>query len=260
MNLKFPQHRKELCMDGLMNIDVKYFVQKKCSANWCVSSEAFKLHGFLLVTEGSARYIIDGQEFEASAGSMVNFKPGCSRLGTTEGMSCVALDFVLNSGSLNLPVHHRFEPSDELDRLLRDFQFEWLQRREGYKLKCSALVQLILHQLFYGGGPIQNPYVEKIKRHIVENYSRPTDVRELSELLGLSPVYCGALFRKVQGVTIAEYANQIRARRAAALLEEQDLSITEIAQLCGFSDVYYFSKTFKRVMGSSPSRYRGRYL
>lgn len=251
-------------MDGLLNLDVTYFVHKTCGLSWRVESRSFPIYGFLLVLEGSAHYIIDGVEFEAPAGSMVSFRPGCARLATTAtGMTCAAFDFTVApqaAGSLELPVLHRFIHTEELERLLRDFQFEWLQKGEGYGLRCGAMLLLILHQLLHGGNSSPyNHHVEKVKRHIVEHYTEPTDVRALAEMVGLSTVYCGALFRRSQGMTIAEYANRIRVRKAASLLEEQDHDITEIAYLCGYSDVYYFSNTFKRIMGSSPSRYRARH-
>lgn len=244
-------------MEHLLNLEVVYFVHKQCGRSWRVENRGFPIFGFLLVLEGSADYVLDGAEYHVEAGSMVNFRPGCSRLATTTGMTCAAFDFTLRTGSLELPPIHRYTHTEELDRLLRDFQFEWLQKGEGYRLRCGAMLLLILHQLLHGGNRAQyNRHVERIKRHIADHYTEPTQVSALARLVGLSPVYCGALFHRTQGMTIAEYANRIRVHKAAALLEEQDHGITQVAYLCGFNDVYYFSSTFKRLMGDSPSRYR----
>ncbi len=108
--------------------------------------------------------------------------------------------------------------TDALDRLLDEFEYEWLQSAEGRDLKCAALFLLILHALRYGGelsGP--NRHVEKIKRHIVENFAQPLRVRELAELAGLNAVYCGALFRGWRGSPSPNIPPVARGAAAALL-------------------------------------------
>ncbi len=52
----------------------------------------------------------------------------------------------------------------------------------------------------------------------------------------------------------------LRIRKAKQLLQETDKPVTEIAQLTGFSDVFYFSKVFRAKQGCSPSDYRKTYI
>ena len=54
----------------------------------------------------------------------------------------------------------------------------------------------------------------------------------------------------------SEYINNVRISAAETLLRETDMSVSEIAERVGYSDVYYFSKTFKRLVGCSPSKIR----
>ena len=53
-----------------------------------------------------------------------------------------------------------------------------------------------------------------------------------------------------------DYINQIRVRRATALLGSGSLSVQQIAEQCGFSDGNYFSRIFKKINGTSPNEYR----
>lgn len=245
-------------MENLFNAQIKYFVRKECSTSWRLERQVFQKYGLVLVLSGDARYLIDGVAYSVHAGNLVCFTPGVTREATTQGMSIAALDFTLLRGSFALPAVSEFTRTEELERLLTEFQYEWLQKGKGYELKCNALFLLILHALLYGGRvPAANPHVEKIKRYIVEHSTEPVSLPKLAELTGLSTVYCGALFRKTQGVTIAQYANRIRVEKAAAMLAESH-NISEVAYSCGFNDVYYFSSTFKRMMGVPPSVYRDR--
>ena len=72
----------------------------------------------------------------------------------------------------------------------------------------------------------------------------------------MSESYIARLFKKELGCKPSEYINRIRISVAKTLLSETDISITEISEKTGFSDVYYFSKTFKRIEGVSPSEIR----
>ena len=57
-------------------------------------------------------------------------------------------------------------------------------------------------------------------------------------------------------VRLIEYLNEYRIEKAARKLRLTDLSVTDIAYSCGFSDLSYFIKTFKRIKGVSPGKYR----
>lgn len=246
-------------MKELLNLEVKYFVYKVCSPAWRLEENEFLLHGLVLVLDGNACYWINKQKYQVTAGDLVYVHPGDLRAATTTGMTCAAIDFVVDNDEFGLPVVSRFVWTQELDRLLREFQYEWLEKKPGYQIKCGALFLLVLHALLYGREITgTNIHVEKIKRYIVEHLTERLSLRTLAALVGLNPVYCGALFRKTQGMTIAEYVNRIRVDRAVTLLEEGAHRISDIAYMCGFNDVYYFSATFKRLMGVSPSKYRAK--
>ena len=107
---------------------------------------------------------------------------------------------------------------------------------------------------------VNNGYVELVQNYVRQHYREGFTSTQIQEVCGLSYKYAGTLFKEVTGQTIKEYQCTLRLRKAEQLLKETDKPIGEIAQLTGFSDVFYFSKIFRRERGCSPSEYRKTYV
>lgn len=103
-------------------------------------------------------------------------------------------------------------------------------------------------------------YVQQIQEYIRTHYIEGFSSQEIEDVSGLSYKYAGTLFKEATGQTIKEYQCTLRLRKAEQLLKETNHPIAEIAQLTGFSDVFYFSKIFHREKGCSPSEYRRTYV
>ena len=103
-------------------------------------------------------------------------------------------------------------------------------------------------------------YVQQIQEYIRTHYIEGFSSQEIEDVSGLSYKYAGTLFKEATGQTIKEYQCTLRLRKAEQLLKETNQPIAEIAQLTGFSDVFYFSKIFHREKGCSPSEYRRTYV
>lgn len=106
----------------------------------------------------------------------------------------------------------------------------------------------------------ENGYVRQVQEYIRLHYADGFTAEEIEQACGLSYKYAGTLFKKAVGKTIKEYQYFLRLNKAEQLLAETDLSVTEIAQLTGFSDVFYFSKIFRREKGCTPRDYRKTYV
>ena len=107
---------------------------------------------------------------------------------------------------------------------------------------------------------VSNGYAEQIQNYVRQHYIDGFSSAQIQEACGLSYKYAGTLFKEVTGQTIKEYQCTLRLRKAEQLLKETNKSITEIAQLTGFSDVFYFSKIFHRKKGCPPGEYRKTYI
>lgn len=243
---------------GALHTTMIYFVRKACSTNWKLDPHRISFYALVFVLEGSAEYTIDGISYHLRAGDLVFMKPGSERRAFTNGMTCVAIDFVLEKGEdIGLPVVSSRTDFENFQWLFQELDFEWLQQKEGYRLKCQAIFSLILHKLLYEGqcSPA-NAHVEAMKRYIVEHYNEKLTVTQIANAVMLNPVYCGALFKRSEGRSISEFLNLVRVNQAASLLESGEYNVGEVAERTGFKDIYYFSNTFKRLMGMPPNTYR----
>ncbi|MFP4283143.1 MAG: helix-turn-helix transcriptional regulator, partial [Opitutales bacterium] len=89
-----------------------------------------------------------------------------------------------------------------------------------------------------------------------ESLHAPLHLHQLAAEARLSvPHYC-ATFKKQIGTTPIQLHTQLRIRRACELLSQTRLAIREVGDEVGYDDPFYFSRTFRRVMGVSPSAYR----
>ena len=89
--------------------------------------------------------------------------------------------------------------------------------------------------------------------YISDHYSENITITEMAEMVGLHPVYFGKLFKQNTGLTFKEYVNRIRINNAEMMLSSGDFTVTETAERCGFSDIFYFSNLFKSLKGYPPS-------
>ncbi|MDE7325257.1 MAG: AraC family transcriptional regulator [Lachnospiraceae bacterium] len=99
--------------------------------------------------------------------------------------------------------------------------------------------------------------IQKSLDFLQENFSDSFTLSELSKRAGLSESYFSHSFKSCTGHTPFEYLNRLRIVKSCEMLIRTDKKITEIASLCGFNNISYFNRTFHKIMGISPSGYRG---
>jgi AraC-like DNA-binding protein/ligand-binding sensor protein len=98
--------------------------------------------------------------------------------------------------------------------------------------------------------------LRRAESYIRENYTRKVRLKEVADVSGLSAPYFSTVFKEEMGENLSNYLNRLRVDRAAKLLLETDLTLSEIAGSCGFEDQSWFSKIFKSYTGVSPGKYR----
>ena len=99
--------------------------------------------------------------------------------------------------------------------------------------------------------------LEKTVAYINSNYQDPgISMEKVCEEFGISVSYLSLLFKKDMGTTFVKYLTGLRLEKAKELLKLTGDRIVEIAEQCGFNDVYYFSHCFKKHTGASPKKYR----
>ncbi|MFZ7133823.1 MAG: helix-turn-helix transcriptional regulator [Eubacteriales bacterium] len=94
--------------------------------------------------------------------------------------------------------------------------------------------------------------IQKFQLTYYEDWS----IHRLSVLTNLSPYHMIRTFKKYTGKTPYEYLTDIRMENAKKMLISESLTITNIAQRCGYNTISYFSDKFKKRIGISPKAFR----
>lgn len=97
--------------------------------------------------------------------------------------------------------------------------------------------------------------IERVIKHINSNLTSDLSLESVSSVAGFSPIHFHNCFKSATGLTLREYVEEQRIKRAANLLVSTDKSLTDIAYECGFSSQSYFSFAFKRRMKVTPREY-----
>lgn len=92
-------------------------------------------------------------------------------------------------------------------------------------------------------------------KYIEQNFQKTITLEQLAQVSGLSPKYFCRYFRSILQKTPIDYVNYYRMVRARQYLEEDKLSIMEVATACGYHDRNYFVRCFKKQTGITPNQY-----
>lgn len=135
---------------------------------------------------------------------------------------------------------------------------------------CSYLEQIIIFMLrdvlgkeeleadSSGFKTVMESYlIKKIDTYVKENYNnRDISVSSVAAFFHYSRTRISTLYKNATGHSLHDVINETRLKKAKQLLEETDLSVSEIASEAGFHSLQYFSNSFKSVTGITPSLYR----
>lgn len=106
----------------------------------------------------------------------------------------------------------------------------------------------------------KSKYIMYAIAYVDENYANPDiSVRAVAEKLGISEGHLSHLFRKETDSTFMVFVTKCRMRSAMNLLKDYQYKVYEVAEMVGYHDITYFSATFKKYVGVSPSEYQNRY-
>lgn len=137
----------------------------------------------------------------------------------------------------------------------------WSSKKPGYYTKAMSVFYDIIHtfQIQHDNylGKAQKEKLAPAYDYLLDNYKNTKfDYREMCRKSGLSYSYFKELFIRQYGISPIKYVTHLKLELAKELLITQKYSITEIAEICGFENVYYFSTVFKKETGVSPNNFK----
>jgi len=138
----------------------------------------------------------------------------------------------------------------------------WVAKDEGYSFECISILYKIFAEMQKKNYISEKSFL-KIKPaidHINSNFLKNnTTAEKLSELCGISYSYITRLFIKKFGVSPIKYSIQLRINFACDLLLTNMYTISQVAEQCGYNDMYFFSRQFKEYIGISPTKFIQKY-
>jgi len=123
----------------------------------------------------------------------------------------------------------------------------------------GILLELLAETARYAGsGPVRIvPEWLRVARAYVEtNYLRPLSLADIARVAHVHRVHLARQFRSYFSTSVGELLRRKRVEHACHLVSTTNCSLAEVAIDCGFSDQSHFSATFRKLMGSTPARFR----
>lgn len=146
--------------------------------------------------------------------------------------------------------------------LVEKIEQEQKEKREGYRFMMTALFRELVGYLCRAYSHLNGRDIQEILAigralaHMEENEYRALRLSELEEVSGMNRSTLNRHFNRALGQSPVEYHLRQRLKRAGEMLRTTNLPVTEIAFRCGFEDSNYFSRQFKKMMGTNPLSHR----
>lgn len=243
---------------------------------------------FIIVKKGEGTVSVDLKEYEVKAGDMVFVPSGkLHSIGQKNGASMEYENIIFKSSLLysagedvcrknyidplcggEIPtaalIESRLPCYGEISGLVTRLDKLCGERKNGYQLAVKGCLFQIMYLLLTEGGTGEEKKtnersLQKLKiilSYIEENYQKQISVEEISRRCFYSKSYFMRFFKETMGLSFVEYLNNYRLDTAAKLLLASGENILNIASECGFENLSYFNRRFKKRFGMTPGEYR----
>lgn len=237
---------------------------------------------FALMSKGCVKYNVNGENIVINEGDALFVKGKSLHYGErindekseftcliTEPYSLLGKTFSEQINALysdSVPPFIHFSHDNFFDRkiILSITEINQLYSESSYISMMSSvyrLYDLLLKRLenIHTTPSPDSKQLEAIKRmvgYIQNSYSAKMTVDDIAAAGLVCRSSCCNLFRSFLGKSPVDYLTEYRIYKAADMLRESDISITEICLCCGFSNSSYFTKVFGEIMGTTPREYR----
>lgn len=166
-------------------------------------------------------------------------------------------------------IKNRFSPNHEAERriieMIKLLINIYENRYFAYEITVKSLLLQIFSLIFENGlydieketeNNKDTKNLEKVISYIHSNYRRHLSVGDLAEVCGYSTSHFTRFFKAITGKSPIEYINRYKIYLACGMLKSTPLSILDVALECGFENVGYFIKTFKKYTNYTPYEFK----
>ena len=216
-----------------------------------------------MVLEGEAEYHYSDQTLHTHKGDLIfldNYTPFYQK--SLGDYYTYVINFVAQGGFLHRSNIFHPANTENYINMFKEAAVAFEQRKPGYMLMTISSLYKILATMKADrsdqGYPVSkmDKYVFAID-YIHMNLADPQlSVERIAEEMGISATYLRRTFQEITGLPPLQAIKNTRINYASELLGTSELSVAETAVKCGFRDVSYFCKEFKKRIGCSPLVFR----
>jgi AraC-like DNA-binding protein len=260
--------QSELGNEDFFTPDIQYFIFRQCTADWRLKPHQVDEYDITYVVQGSARYTINGVRHEVAAGDLLCLPEGTRKEAATDRehlMQCFSVNFIPRS-ILGKPLVPPFPLlshigiHDDIIRFFHEFNYAYIEKQPGYFFKTAGLLLAILGRfleltLYKNRLTVQDFRIKETIRYIAQHYAEGLQVKNLAARAGLTTQYFGALFKAETGMAVSHYLAKVRIAHAENMLKSGGYLVSDVAEFCGYCDIFHFYKQFKAITGIPPSHY-----
>ena len=224
-----------------------------------------------LYTAGKGTVLIDGEKYSVSAGDIVTVNSNAVHYTYTDSYlryTCLIISTEwCNIMNINYDILQFATIIKDPDIEKYIHQLENIYPNNKDSLRIAKLNEIVLHLIINLIENYSEPHISVTSKNrnfnmikstitfIERNYARKLSLTEISEAVFLDKYTLCKEFKKYTGKTIFEYLHQYRCIKAINYLSE-GYTVAETAALCGFENLSFFTKIFKRYTGNNPSYYK----
>ena len=156
----------------------------------------------------------------------------------------------------------KLNQSKKIKSLFNKIFSVWVAKGDGYYFECVSIIYKIFAELqkknYIPESQFNSikPAIDYIEKHFLD---KKITAEELTLCCTISYPYIKKLFIKKFGVPPIKYSIQLKINYACDLLKSEVYTISQISEICGYNDIYFFSRQFKEYMGLSPTDFINKY-
>lgn len=156
-----------------------------------------------------------------------------------------------------IPVDHGIEEAYFATKVMTPAQYDALV--ELLTIFAQHL-SLVANQVAVQRDNAEPPMITRARDFIKTNQAEDLSLGQVAKAVNTSTFYFCKMFKKATGLNFTEYLSRVRVEKAKNLLLNPNLRISEIAFEVGFQSLTHFNRVFKKIVGQSPSEFRGRLI
>ncbi len=246
-------------MADLSQAEFLHYALKRTDSTFFIERQQLSYMDLTFLISGEMVYHYNDEEVHLHAGDAILFPPGSirQRQATPTPVRYASINVRLPEGFVSPIAGHL--PGSMTASVLMLLELMADTRHTPGELsdrQCLSLFSYLYCQLIADSLEQQNPYIKSIRCYISEHIAEKLTLGDIAAAVHLTPEYCCALFKKSTGKTVFTYILDQRIETAKRLITLGEMSLKTIAGEMGFADYNYFSRTFKRITGLTPSEYR----